>query len=745
MGIMWFNKPAETWNKALPIGNGRLGAMVFGGQEQEIIQMNQDSIWYGAPVDRINPDARGHLDTIRKLILEGRIPEAEDLLRYTFSGTPQSQRPYQPLGNVEITYHGNQGEVSNYRRELDLENGMVTEVFGINECNIRKKYLASYPHGIIAICMTAEEGTISFDAILRRGRFYEHAGKMDEQTIYMDGTLGEGGIAFLTALRAQTTGGSVQVLGEHLLVRDAREVTLYISCETSFYCEDYRELVGKKLDAACETGYQVIEKKHCEDYRELYGAVTLELEGEYRNISDIPIDQRLRKLKEEDNDNQLAAVYFQYGRYLLISSSRPGSLPANLQGIWNDEMIPAWDSKFTININTQMNYWPAEICSLSQCHLPLFDHLLRMWERGKETAGRMYGCRGFVAHHNTDIWGDCAPQDIYIPASYWVMGGAWLCTHIWTHYIYTGDMEFLRRMYPIFKDSVIFFHDYLIENHGEMVTCPSVSPENTYILPDGTKGCVCAGSSMDNQILRDLMEGYLKASEALGIQDEDMDKTREILNKIPVTKIGKYGQIMEWREDYEEEEPGHRHISQLYALHPSHQITVDKTPELTRAAANTLERRLSYGGGHTGWSCAWIVNLYARLGEGDKALENLNKLWRQSTFPNLMDNHPRRDSAVFQIDGNFGATAAIAEMLVQSDEDRVLLLPALPEKWKCGKVTGLTIVGGARLDIQWAEGRLTECTIRSERDMEIVLVYGQEKRKVSVKARESLTVKGAVV
>jgi alpha-L-fucosidase 2 len=504
-------------------------------------------------------------------------------------------------------------------------------------------------------------------------------------------------------------------------------------------------LVGKKLDAACETGYQVIEKKHCEDYRELYEAVTLDLEGDCRNISDIPIDQRLRKRKEEDNDNQLAVVYFQYGRYLLISSSRPGSLPANLQGIWNDEMIPAWDSKFTININTQMNYWPAEICSLSQCHLPLFDHLLRMWERGKETAGGMYGCRGFVAHHNTDIWGDCAPQDIYIPASYWVMGGAWLCTHIWTHYIYTGDMEFLRRMYPILKDSVIFFHDYLIEDHGEMVTCPSVSPENTYILPDGTKGCVCAGSSMDNQILRDLMEGYLKASEALGIQDEDMDKTREILNKIPVTKIGKYGQIMEWREDYEEEEPGHRHISQLYALHPSHQITVDKTPELTRAAANTLERRLSYGGGHTGWSCAWIVNLYARLGEGDKALDNLNKLWRQSTFPNLMDNHPRRDSAVFQIDGNFGATAAIAEMLVQSDEDRVLLLPALPEKWKCGKVTGLTIVGGARLDIQWAEGRLTDCTIRSERTMEILLVYGQEKRKVSVKAGESLTVKGAVV
>lgn len=751
MGMLWFDKPAETWSQALPIGNGRLGAMVSGGGKSEILQLNQDSIWYGGHIDRINPDAKSHLEEVRGLILAGKIPEAENLLRYTFSGTPRGERPYQPLGNVELTFHETGTELSEYRRELDLEKGMVTESYTVPGKKMCKEYLASYPHGVIAVHMEAEEGTISLDALLRRAKFYDHTGKLDEQTIYMDATLGAEGVTFLAAVRAQAVGGEVKVLGEHLLVRGAKELTLYIGCETSYYEKDWKKVLQDKLDRACSDGYTCVKEKHEEDYRALFDKVTLELgegresvrgnmQAEPSQEGDIPIDRRMEAGKEKGFDNDFAALYFQYGRYLLISSSRPGSLPANLQGIWNEEMQPPWDSKFTININTEMNYWPAELCGLSECHIPLFDHLLRMWEHGRETAKRMYGCRGFVAHHNTDLWGDCAPQDIYIPATYWVMGGAWLCTHIWIHYVYTQDKEFLARMYPLLKDAVLFFHDYLIEVNGTLATCPSVSPENTYILPDGVRGCVCAGSSMDNQILRDLMEGFLKASHVLEVQDEVTEETENILQRLPGTKIGKYGQIMEWMEDYDEAQPGHRHISQLYALHPSHQITVDKTPELAEAASKTLERRLAHGGGHTGWSCAWIVNLYSRLGDGTKAYQNLQKLWSQSTFPNLMDTHPRGKGHTFQIDGNLGATAAIAEMLVQSDEDRVLLLPALPMQWEKGRVTGLAICGGGTIDVVWEKGRLVSCKVNSPRAMEVTFVYGQEKKQMNVRPGEDITV-----
>lgn len=353
----------------------------------------------------------------------------------------------------------------------------------------------------------------------------------------------------------------------------------------------------------------------------------------------------------------------------------------------------------------------------------------------------MYGCRGFVAHHNTDLWGDCAPQDIYIPATYWVMGGAWLCTHIWTHYLYTQDTDFLQKMYPVLKDAVLFFHDYLIEVDGKLFTSPSVSPENTYIMPDGVQGHICMGASMDIQILSDLIKGYLEASAVLKIQDEIVDRSKEILRKLPEIKIGKHGQIMEWQEDYEEAEPGHRHISQLYALYPSHQISVDKTPVLAEAAKATLRRRLHYGGGHTGWSCAWNVGLYARLWESEKAVSMLDKLWSQSTFPNLMDTHPRRGGYVFQIDGNLGATAAITEMLVQSSEERTYLLPALPDRWKKGKIAGLTLCGGARLGMEWENGKLTGCRIWSKRPMELTVIYGEEERVVSLQAGKTTELK----
>ena len=743
MGTLWFAHPAKKWEEGLPVGNGRLGAMILGGQNRERIALNQDSIWYGGPVDRVNPDARAHLKQVRQLLLDGRIPEAEDLLRFSFSGTPQSQRPYQPLGDLTLSYRmPSEGEAQipkesgaeeGYRRVLDLEKGIVTEQYRMAGKWVKKEYLASYPHGVMAVRIRVPEGTICLEAMLSRKRFYGRAGRLGENAIYMDGTLGDGGVSWMAAVCARVHGGTACVLGEQIVIRDAREVELFVGCETSFYEKDYKSVLERRLQAACRDGFETVRQKHMEDYRALYGRVSLRIG---KDAGDVSLEERFARGRREGFDGDFASLYFQYGRYLLIASSRPGSLPATLQGIWNEAMEPAWDSKFTININTEMNYWPAESCALSECHLPLFDHLMRMWENGKRTAREMYGCRGFVAHHNTDIWGDCAPQDIYVPATYWVMGAAWLCTHIWAHYLYTGDEAFLRRMYPVLEDAVLFFRDFLIEIDGVFVTCPSVSPENTYLLPDGTEGHVSAGVSMDNQILTDLIEGYQKASGVLGKNTDLLAWSNTLLRRLPRPKIGKYGQIMEWREDYEEKEPGHRHISQLYALHPSHQITPDKTPELAEAARRTLERRLRFGGGHTGWSAAWIVNFYARLGDGDKALENLEKLWTVSTFCNMMDNHPMGEGHVFQIDGNFGATAAIAEMLLQSDEDRTILLPALPGRWTEGSVKGLVAAGGAVVDLEWRGGRLTECSVCAPRKMEVLFCYRGKEERLFLKAGE---------
>lgn len=736
MKQLWFDRPAKAWNEAWPIGNGRLGAMVFGGSSHEILQLNQDSMYYGGPRDRINPDAYQNLGKIRGLILEGKTPEAETWMRYALSGIPQSQSPYQSLGTLELTYRidGEEKVIpQDYCRELVLEQGIVRECFAVGESQITKEYLASYPNGVIAVSIDAKGKELSVEVFLSRvsgGQYYcEHTGRLAEDALYMEGTLGNGGVSWRAGVKVQTDQGSIMVCGEHMLVKSKGKITLFIGCETSFYEEDWKHALEERLNLAAELGFEKVKQEHCSDFSALFDRVKFTL-GEEKETSEYPpIDRIWEKGNFEEAFTEL---YFQYGRYLLISGSRPGSLPLNLQGIWNESMEPPWGCRYTININTQMNYWPAEACSLSECHEPLFDHLFRMWENGKKTAKEMYGCRGFVAHHNTDLWGDCAPQDLWIPGTYWVMGAAWLCTHIWWHYLYTEDRAFLRKLYPVLKDAVLFFHDFLIEIDGTLMTCPSVSPENTFILPNGVKGSNDAGSAMDSEILRDLMEGYLKASKVLGIADEQTERTVEILERLPKLQIGKHGQIMEWRRDYEEDEPGHRHISQLYALHPSHQITPDKTPILAEAAKKTLERRLKYGGGHTGWSCAWIVNFYARLGDGDKALENLEHLWEKSTFCNLMDNHPREGGFVFQIDGNLGACAAITELLVQSDEERILLLPALPNKWKTGRLLGVTAAKGVRLDLQWKDGKLESCHCISAQDKNIVLVYGTEKKQVCV-------------
>jgi len=732
---LWYKKPAEIWEEALPLGNGRLGAMVFGSIEREHIQLNEDSIWYGRHIDRNNPDALKNLPRIRELILNGQIPEAEELMLYALSGTPQSQRPYQSLGDLSIHFKGLEGDATDYERSLSLEDAIHRMKVTVGGKVHHREIFLSAVDDVMVIRLTGSgSNKLSFSALLTRERFYDCAVKVTEDSIMLDGSLGQGGLGFGMMLKVVTEGGTYEIIGEHLIVKNAEAVILLFTAGTTFRFQDIQQQLSKILSDAATYTYEELKNRHVNDYKKLYDRVSFDLDGleAYETATTL---ERLEQAKKGVIDIGLSKVYFDFGRYLLISCSREGTLPANLQGIWNKDMSPAWDSKYTININTEMNYWPAEVCNLSECHMPLFDLVKRMLPNGRETAKKMYGCRGFVAHHNTDIWGDTAVQDHWIPGSYWVMGAAWLCTHQWRHYEYTLDMEFLKNSFPIMREAALFFIDFLIEDKGFLKTCPSVSPENTYILPSGVHGAITAGATMDNQILRDLFGQCQKAAKILGVEDELTVQINEAMEKLIPTQIGKKGNIMEWAEDYDEIEPGHRHISHLYGLHPSSQITMDGTPELAKAARLTLERRLSHGGGHTGWSRAWIINLYARLWDGEQAYANLEQLFAKSTLPNMFDNHPP-----FQIDGNFGATAAIAEMLVQSTSERIVLLPALPNAWTTGSMRGLCICGGAEIDLEWKEGQLTKFRIKAKRNFCNEYIYKEKTGKISLLSGESTVI-----
>ena len=711
-----FDKPADNWNEALPIGNGRLGGMVFGNVHTERIQLNEDSVWYGGFKDRNNPSALEKLGEIRKLIFEGRIKEAEDLCALALSGLPEEQSHYEPLGNLFIEFDQDNYEYSDYKRELDIQNALVNVSYKIGEVNYKREIFSSYPTGCMVMRLSSDKkGMLSFRVNIGRGyapwenvpykeqvvrkqnynKFVDDINFADTHLQVLNATVGgKDPILVSYAVKTIVSGGSAEDIGNTVVVKNADEAVIILAAETSFrvcrgnsYSDDIKAESVKKaavsdVEKICGKTWIDLLTEHTKDYRNLYDRVKLEIEGDEESVR-----------------------FFNFGRYLLIASSRPGSLPANLQGIWNEDYFPMWGSRFTININTEMNYWPANICSLSECEEPLFDLLERVRENGKVTAKKMYGCDGFVAHHNTDIWGDTAPQDVCISSSYWVLGGAWLSLHIWDHYLFNEDKEFLEKYYPIMRDAAVFIMDFLCEDNGNLVLCPTLSPENTYILPNGEKGVICKGATMDNEIIRELLNACIEAEIILGIK-EVSSKAIKTLERIPELRISKNGTVMEWNEDYEEAEPGHRHISQLFALYPAWQIN-EKTPELFEAAKKTIDRRLSFGGGHSGWSRAWIINMYARLGMGNEALENLHTLIEKQTLPNLFDNHPP-----FQIDGNFGAAAGIAEMLVQSINKEVKLLPALPDKWKKGRVEGLKLRGGKTLKLlEWENGEVVNSII----------------------------------
>ncbi|MFD1403261.1 glycoside hydrolase family 95 protein [Robinsoniella peoriensis] len=734
---LWYDSPGREWKEALPIGNGSLGAMVYGKIHKETIQLNEESIWSGKPVDRNNPDCKRYLNQIRCLIRKGKLKEAQQMEIYAMSGVPQSQRCYQTAGDLTIEFAGN-AEVSGYRRSLDLENGICHVSYEVGETRYEREIFSSYPDQVLAVHLQAiGEGTLDFHCLLKRCRnvsenYMDESWSEHGDTIgFKAGSTGKG-IGYAAMLRAAVIDGKVEIIGEHLIVQDAKDVTLYLVIATTFQTKDIEENCRKRLDLAAEMSYDELRKRHKLDFQQLFGGFAIRFGRECR--SEIPTDERLHMLKQGKEDIDLLALYAQFGRYLLISSSRPGCLPANLQGIWNDEMSPPWHSKFTININTQMNYWPAEKANLSQCHLPLFKLLERIKENGKKTACIMYGCRGSVAHHNTDIYADTAPQDQVPSASYWVMGEAWLALHIWEHYLYTKDKIFLEEHFDCLYQPLLFFQDFLIKNeNGYLVTSPSVSPENTYILPNGERGTICEGPTMDVEILYELIRAYLNACHELKKKDAFIKEAKKILSKLKRPGIGKYGQLQEWMEDYEEEEPGHRHISHLFGIYPGTMITREETPDLYKAAYVSLQRRLANGGGHTGWSRAWIAGLWARFGKAEYVYENILELLSQSTYSNLMDNHPRRNTDVFQIDGNLGGLNGILEMLVQCRNGCIYLLPALPKACCDGEIRGMCLPGKAKLEMEWTLGKVKQYCIYAEQDFKADIFCNEEHQKLSIK------------
>ncbi len=727
---LWYRQPAKEWVEALPVGNGRLGAMVFGGIEQERLQLNEDTLWAGGPYDPVNPEARAALPEVRRLVFDGKYREADKLIGAKVMARPLKQMPYETVGDLLLQFPA-PAAVQDFRRDLNLDTAVATVRYRANGVSFTREVFASPVDQVVVVRLSADrKGAISFTAGLRTPQ--EATVKSDAgDTLVMRGVNGaaegiKGVLEFQARIRVLADGGETSVAHGSISVTNADSAMLLLAAATSYrsfedVSGDPEAIVKRQIAAASRKSYARLLKTHIAEHQRLFRRVSLDLGT--TEATRLPTDERIQRFPDA-NDPQFAVLYFQYGRYLLISSSRPGTQPAGLQGIWNESMKPPWGGKYTININTEMNYWPAESCNLAECVEPLVAMVNDLTVTGGRTAREMYGSRGWVVHHNTDLWRASAPIDG--PAwGIWPTGGAWLCLPLWDHYEFGGDPAYLARIYPILKGSTEFFLDTLVEDPKTkwLVTNPSLSPENQH--PHGA--AVCAGPTMDEQILRDLFSNTIQAAEILGVDEGFRAQLAETRARLAPTQIGKAGQIQEWLEDWDVEAMNqqHRHISHLYGLYPSHQINVFKTPELAAAAKVTLNTR---GDITTGWAIAWRINCWARLHDGDRTLSILKHLFSPSrTYPNMFDAHPP-----FQIDGNFGATSGITEMLLQSGQGEIELLPALPQSWPNGRVKGLRARGGFEIGLEWTDGQLVSSTIRSLREHAVTLRYAGVTRELSL-------------
>ncbi len=716
------NPPKFVWggmyDQGMPIGNGRLGAMVPGQVGLDNIVVNQDSLWTTPFIDRSNPDAKKNLEKIRQLLREGKAEEADMLCYRAMTSVPKYMGAYVPMCNIWTQYRHN-GTISGYKRVLDIENGMAYLDYMVDDVKVHREYFVSYEKQAFVMRITADKPIIDVQANLMR-RPYEAQGveTIDKSILHIKGRAGEKGVKFDCLLSAKTD-GQMEIVGDYIHLFDASEATFYLTADTDFYTKKPFKSALKDLKAVMADDYEDIKAKHIDDFSGLYNRTSFSLCSENNEALDV----RLEKIKNGEKEKGIFELFFNYAKYLTISASRPGSQAMNLQGIWCEKHEPEWDCNYTININTEMNYWIAELAQLSDCHEPLFDFLERMVPKGEKVAKDVYGCDGFVAHHASNLWGDCAINGNSFPSSIWPVGGAWLIKHMWEHYLHTGDKQFLKkRAFPIMKKAALFFTQYMTEaEDGYFETGPSLSPENPYIAPNGRKGMHCMAPEMDNQIVRSLFRSVVKTYEILDCCDKDYEKYKAFMGKIRPTRINKNGGIMEWDKDYTELDPGHRHISPIFALHPDYEITPEKTPELAKACEATFNRRLAgseieFMPGFAGWNGAWLSCCYAKLKQGEKAIGTLYNMFKQETVTHMdvISQGLLVRAPVFQIESSFGIALAVMEMILYSDEDCIQLLPALPEEFKeKGSIRGMATRGAFTVDMDWADGKVIKASITS--------------------------------